>query len=52
MLSFVEIQKFTPVDELADIAKWDSQYNSMVFAVPLHHESFPRHHNTELPKWQ
>lgn len=34
MLSFVEIQKFTPVDELADIVQWDSQYNSMVFAVP------------------
>jgi len=52
MLSFIKIQKSTVMGKLTDIVKRDSYYNSMVFTVPLHHKSFPRHHNTQLPKWQ
>jgi len=41
MLTFVEVQKFTTSDELSDIVERGSQYNSMIFVVPLLHNPFP-----------
>jgi hypothetical protein len=34
MLPFVEVQKFTTVDELADVVEWGSQYKSLIFLSP------------------
>ena len=41
MLTFVEIQKSTTVDELSDVMEQGSQYNSLILVVALHHNSFP-----------
>lgn len=41
MLTFVEIQKSITVDELSDIMEQGSQYNSLIFVVPLHYSACP-----------